>query len=216
MGTCAPVEMLVLSRPAGAGQLEVKNPPAIPLIQVRAKGMRDGRSGLAAYLRREAGSQTVYRSVQITRVVMSQDHFLCLSWNGNRLNRGGFPMAKELADKLAMLAKAIDDYRFFTVEGDPEVLDSTETGSRVVYARDAIEKLLAELDGQVDLSTQKAIIYQCDRYMREHAAEIWERCKYDGRDIEREEYEKPSYSRWWWYLDKPEVWPPLKPGPEEE
>lgn len=119
-------------------------------------------------------------------------------------------MVTELADKLAVLAKVIDDYRFFTMEGDPEVLDVTETGSRVVYARDVIEDLFAELDGKVDLTEQKTIVRRCDLYLREHAEEVWRRCEYDCRDVEREEEQIPT-SRWWWYLDKPEVWPPLGP-----
>jgi len=124
-------------------------------------------------------------------------------------------MVKELDEKLTILSEVIDDYRFFTMEGDPEVLDSIETGSRVVYARDAIEKLLSELDGKFDLEEQKSIIRQCDHYLREHASQIWERCKRDGREIEREKYEKPPLSRWWWYLDRPELWPPLDVAHEE-
>lgn len=76
--------------------------------------------------------------------------------SGRMYLKGGTGV-KERHEKLSLLSEVIDDYPFFTMEGQAEVLDSIETGGRVVYAHDAIQKLLNELDGKVTLEQQKRL-----------------------------------------------------------
>jgi len=117
----------------------------------------------------------------------------------------------DLESKLADLRDAIDEYRSLTVEWEPEILATDETGSRVMYPRDAIDRLLQELEGRVDLSDYKALVLDGDRVLREHAAEYWSWCLADGRHSTRERV-KPPTTHWWWYLDRPDLWPPLEEG----
>ena len=94
------------------------------------------------------------------------------------------------------------------IDWNPEVLSADETGSRLPLHRDVVNRLAKELSGKLDLEERMDLVRQGDKALREHAAEIWEWYKQDGRDREREEKKVP-HERWWWYLDKPEVWPPL-------
>ncbi len=115
----------------------------------------------------------------------------------------------ELERKLDELRGAIRRYRARTVEWDPEWLSTEEAGSRAVLSRERIDELLQELDGKIDLTQEKALVLEGDKVLREHAAEYWQWYYNDGRILEREEQHIPT-THWWWYPDRPDLWPSLE------
>jgi len=117
----------------------------------------------------------------------------------------------ELERKLDELRVAIGYYRERTVDWDPEWLATEEAGSRAVLARERVDQLLRELGGTVDLTRERKLVLEGDSILREHAAEYWTWCCNDGRQYEREEDNIPT-THWWWYLDRPDLWPPLEEG----
>lgn len=82
-------------------------------------------------------------------------------------------------DLIEKINKSLRRYRRFLDPWEPDILSAAETGSRVVYMRDAINEALEASNGKVDLRQFLSEIRRLDTFMREHAAEIWEWCKYD-------------------------------------